>query len=79
MLEPVASKGSRPFPRLGPCRWRQNISKEQALKLVTLDPHGPNDYRANGPLANMPEFHEAWRVQPGDAMHLPAEERVDIW
>jgi len=59
--------------------WRQNISKEQALKLVTLDPHGPNDYRANGPLANMPEFHEAWRVQPGDAMHLPVEERVDIW
>jgi len=59
--------------------WRQNISKEQALKLVTLDPHGPNNYRANGPLANMPEFHEAWHVKPGDAMHLPAEERVDIW
>lgn len=46
---------------------------------MTLDPHGPNDYRANGPLANMPEFHEAWHVKPGDAMHLPKEERVDIW
>lgn len=59
--------------------WRQNISKEQALKLVTLDPHGPNDYRANGPLANMPEFHAAFGVQPGDAMYVPPEERVDIW
>ena len=30
-------------------------------------------------LANMPEFHEAWHVKQGDAMHLPKEERVDIW
>ena len=41
--------------------------------------HGPNDYRANGPLANMPEFHAAFGVQPGDAMYVPPEERVDIW
>ena len=38
-----------------------------------------NDYRANGPLANMPEFHAAFGVQPGDAMYVPPEERVDIW
>ena len=30
-------------------------------------------------LANMPEFHEAWHVQAGDAMHIPVEDRVDIW
>jgi hypothetical protein len=34
--------------------WRQNIGKERALQLVTLDPHGPNEFRCNGPLSNIP-------------------------
>ena len=28
--------------------WRQNIKEERAKQLVTLDPHGPNEWRANG-------------------------------
>ena len=59
--------------------WRQNITKERALQLVTLDPHGPNEMRANGPLSNMAEFHEAFSVGAGDPMFKPAELRVDIW
>ena len=59
--------------------WRQNITKERALQLLTLDPHGPNPIRCNGPLSNMPEFHEAFNVQNEDTMYKGKEQRVDIW
>lgn len=59
--------------------WRQNITKERALQLLTLDPHGPNEMRCNGPLSNIPEFHEAFGVEEGSNMFKPAEVRVDIW
>jgi len=59
--------------------WRENTSKEQALKMLTLDPHGPNEYRTNGPLTNMKEFHEAFNVQPGEPMYRAPDDCVDIW
>ncbi|GMI39336.1 hypothetical protein TeGR_g4133 [Tetraparma gracilis] len=59
--------------------WRQNITDDRAKQLVTIDPHGPNDFRSNGPLRNMPEFHEAFGVKEGDPMWKPVEERVDVW
>ena len=59
--------------------WRENVSKEHALKMLTVDPHGPNQYRTNGPLANMPEFHAAFGIKDGASMCVAAEERVDIW
>ncbi|KAL1523279.1 hypothetical protein AB1Y20_018229 [Prymnesium parvum] len=59
--------------------WRENTTKERSLQLVTIDPHGPNEYRVNGPLSNMREFHEAFSVAEGDRMYLPPEDRVDIW
>ena len=58
---------------------RENNTKERALQLVTLDPHGPNELRANGPLSNISEFHEAFDITDGDKMYKPVEERVDIW
>lgn len=59
--------------------WRQNITKERSLQLLTLDPHGPNEMRCNGPLSNMEEFHAAFDVKEGDPQFLPVEKRVDIW
>jgi len=59
--------------------WRQNITKERALQLLTIDPHGPNELRCNGPLSNMSEFHEAFSVTEKDSMYKEAEVRVDIW
>jgi putative endopeptidase len=58
--------------------WRQNIEKERSLQLLTLDPHGPNELRCNGPLSNIPEFHVAFAISSG-AMFKPSESRVDIW
>jgi len=59
--------------------WRQNITKERSLQLLTLDPHGPNEMRCNGPLSNIPEFHEAFGVKEDAPMYRPPETRVDIW
>jgi putative endopeptidase len=59
--------------------WRQNITKERALQLVVLDPHGPNEMRCNGPLSNIREFHESFAVTEQSPMFRPVGERVDIW
>lgn len=59
--------------------WRQNVTKDRALQLLTIDPHGPNEMRCNGPLTNMPEFHQAFHVSEDSPMFRPIEKRVDIW
>ena len=59
--------------------WRENCSKERSLQLLTLDPHGPNEYRVNGPLTNMAEFHDAFGGKTGDPMWRDESDRVDIW
>mmetsp|Transcript_39287 Transcript_39287/g.58358 ORF Transcript_39287/g.58358 Transcript_39287/m.58358 type:complete len:702 (-) Transcript_39287:193-2298(-) len=62
----------------GQC-WRQNVTKDRALQLLTLDPHGPNEMRCNGPLSNIAEFHQAFDVAEGNPMYREAKTRVDIW
>lgn len=59
--------------------WRQNITKERSLQLLTLDPHGPNPMRCNGPLSNMDEFHKAFGVNEDSPMYKAKDTRVDIW
>ena len=59
--------------------WRQNITKERALQLLTLDLHGPNPTRCNGPLSNMTEFHGAFNVSSDAPMYKEEDVRVDIW
>ncbi|KAL3941577.1 MAG: hypothetical protein SGBAC_004079 [Bacillariaceae sp.] len=59
--------------------WRQNITKERSLQLLTIDPHGPNSMRCNGVVSNIPEFHNAFDVKENDPMHRPEDVRVNIW
>jgi putative endopeptidase len=59
--------------------WRQNITKERSLQLLTIDPHGPNSMRCNGVVSNMPEFHEAFDVDESSPMYKSEESRVNIW
>jgi len=59
--------------------WRGK-SREEALRVrIATDPHSPPKYRTNGAVRNVPEFYEAFNVAEGDALYLPAEERVKIW
>ena len=59
--------------------WRGRFRPEFARMLVTVDPHAPNAFRANGPLANMPEFARAFGCKAGDPMVRDERVRVQIW
>jgi putative endopeptidase len=59
--------------------WRMNYRDEALRQRVMVGPHSPNMYRVNGVVANMPEFYEAFDLQPGDEIYVAPEERVKIW
>ncbi len=59
--------------------WAQNITREELLRRVREDVHSSGSLRVNGPLANMPEFHEAFGIEEGKPMHIMAEERAQLW
>ena len=59
--------------------WRIVESQPMAEYLLINDVHAPAHLRTNGTVQMLPEFHEAFGVQPGDGMWLPPEQRHVIW
>lgn len=59
--------------------WAQNISEKELRKRIITDSHSPGEYRVRGPLANMPEFWEAWGCGTGQGMVAPEAVQVKIW
>ncbi len=57
-----------------------NQTRDEALRQHLLsDVHAPSKWRVLGPLSNLPEFHEAFGVKPGQPMYRAPAERVRIW
>ena len=59
--------------------WQQKSRPEETVRLLTIDPHSPNEFRCNQILKNLDAFHEAYATEPGDALWLDPEDRVSIW
>jgi len=59
--------------------WRQNITPEAQRVRINTDPHSPGQWRANGPVSNMPQFAAAFGCKPGDPMVRPDSVRPVIW
>ena len=59
--------------------WMVNIKNESLAQQIMTDVHAPAKYRINGPVANMPEFYNAFNVKPGSKMYQPDSLRVVIW
>jgi endothelin-converting enzyme/putative endopeptidase len=59
--------------------WRAKARAEETKRLLTIDPHSPPKFRANGAATNVPALYTAFDVKEGDGMYLSAEERVKIW
>jgi putative endopeptidase len=59
--------------------WRGKSREERRLQLLTIDPHSPDEFRANGAALNADGFHEAFGTKPGDGMYKPKDERIRIW
>ena len=58
--------------------WRSKRRKELMLQLLTVDPHSPEEFRANI-VRNLDEFVDAFDVRPGDGLWLDPADRVRIW
>lgn len=59
--------------------WLHQQRVEQLRSRLLSDVHAPAKWRVLGPLSNIPEFHEAFGVKPGQPMWRPEEARVKIW
>jgi predicted metalloendopeptidase len=59
--------------------WRTLFREQRLIEQIKVGPHSPGQYRGFGPLVNVPEFHTAFDIKPGDPMYKAPEERVKIW
>jgi len=59
--------------------WQIAIRPEEALRLLSIDPHSPNEFRCNQIVRNIDAFYEAFGVTPDHKLWLDPEQRVTIW
>src|SRR2546423_1036718 len=59
--------------------WKAKQRDEDTKFRLTVDPHSPGHYRANGPLSNLPEFQKAFGLPDDSPMVRAADKRVNIW
>jgi putative endopeptidase len=59
--------------------WLHQQRDESLANQIMTDVHAPAFLRVNGPMANIPEFYEAFNVKEGDMMWRPDSIRVRIW
>lgn len=48
--------------------WKANVTEKEANNRLITDVHAPNEWRVNGTLANIPEFHLAFNIEKNDKM-----------
>src|SRR5699024_7054816 len=59
--------------------WRVKARDEEVIRLLSIDPHSPAEFRCNQVVKNIDEFHEVYGTSPSDALWLDPSERVKIW
>ncbi|CAN5159330.1 M13 family metallopeptidase [soil metagenome] len=59
--------------------WRVKLRDEEALRLLSIDPHSPNEFRCNQIVRNIDEFYSTFNVTTSDALWLEPHDRVTIW
>lgn len=59
--------------------WRQVIRDEELMRRVKEDVHSPGRFRVNGALFNIPEFYQAFTIEPTEPLYIAPEKRATIW
>jgi putative endopeptidase len=59
--------------------WRDKLKKEEVERLLAIDPHSPDEFRANQIVRNLDAFYDTFDVREGDAMWIEPKKRVTIW
>jgi predicted metalloendopeptidase len=58
--------------------WARKYRDAELINRLSTDSHAPSEFRANI-VRNLPAFHQAFGVKPGDKLWLPPEQQVRIW
>ncbi|HEX8795842.1 MAG TPA: M13 family metallopeptidase [Polyangiaceae bacterium] len=59
--------------------WCGNYRPEALRLQVQTNEHAPNMFRVNAPVANLPQFAQAFQCKPGDKMVRPPELQCNVW
>jgi putative endopeptidase len=59
--------------------WRNKDRKKKAEIASKSDKHAPPELRVNKILTQFQEFYDTYNIQPGDALWVKPEDRVQIW
>jgi putative endopeptidase len=59
--------------------WQQKGRDAETIRLLTIDPHSPNEFRCNQIVRNIDAFYDAFEVTETDALWLDTDKRVTIW
>ena len=59
--------------------WRAKYRPAELTRRLAVDPHSPAEFRCNGTVRNVPEFHQAFGIKEGDKLWLAPDRRVQIW
>ncbi|MCU4157264.1 M13 family metallopeptidase [Carboxylicivirga sp. A043] len=59
--------------------WAQNIRDKEILRRTKTDVHSLGINRVNGPLPNMEEFYQAFKLDNTAALYITPENRASIW
>ena len=59
--------------------WQLKARDQEVIRLLSIDPHSPNEFRCNQIVRNIGAFYETFDVTPEDELWLDPNERVTIW
>jgi endothelin-converting enzyme/putative endopeptidase len=77
-----AKDGLTPEQRffVGYSQWACENDRPENLRVsAKTDPHSPGKYRVNGLVVNMPQFQEAFKCKPGQALYKTKDEMCKVW
>ncbi|MCW5567608.1 MAG: M13 family metallopeptidase [Dokdonella sp.] len=74
-----AAKARESFFRSWAALWRQQTTADVARQLARTSVQAPGQWRANGPLTNLPAFTETFKCKAGSAMLRKPEDQVSVW
>jgi len=59
--------------------WLYHERDESLARQILSDVHAPANFRVNGPMSDIPDFYDAFQIQPGQAMYRKSDDRAKIW
>jgi putative endopeptidase len=59
--------------------WRGSIRDKELMRRLREDEHAPSEARVNVTIYNIPEFYDAFKINPSDKRYLAPDKRALIW